>query len=100
MKLLEGGNVFKDDQGQPLTRRISREEIPATVRYLERITGLDFTREKNALDGLPARWLGTTGRKESSGDLDLQVDANEISKEQLTALLGTWARQQGVDANR
>ena len=100
MKLLEGGNVFKDDQGQPLTRRILRAEIPGTVRYLEKITGLDFTTEKNPIDGLPARWLGTTGRKESSGDLDLQVDANEMSKEQLTALLGTWARQQGVDAGR
>jgi hypothetical protein len=100
MKLLEGGNVFKDDQGQPLTRRISRSEIPGTVRYLERITGLDFTTEKNALDGLPARWLGSTGRKDTSGDLDLQVDANEMTKEQLTAKLGTWARQQGVDANR
>jgi hypothetical protein len=100
MKLLEGGNVFKDDQGRPLTRRILRAEIPATVRYLERITGIDFTTEKNPIDGLPSRWLGTTGRKESSGDLDLQVDANEISKEQLTANLATWARQQGVDAGR
>ena len=100
MKLLEGGNVFKDDQGQPQTRRIQRAEIPGTVRYLERITGLDFTTEKNPLDGLPARWLGTTGRKESSGDLDLQVDANEISKEQLISKLQTWTRQQGVDAGR
>lgn len=100
MKLLEGGNVFKDDQGQPLTRRVLQAEIPGTVRYLEQITGLDFTREKNPIDGLPAKWLGTTGRKQSSGDLDLQVDANETSKEQLIAKLGTWARQQGVDANR
>lgn len=100
MKLLEGGNVFKDDQGQPLTRRVLQAEIPGTVRYLEQITGLDFTREKNPIDGLPAKWLGTTGRKQSSGDLDLQVDANETSKEQLTAKLDTWARQQGVDANR
>lgn len=100
MKLLEGGNVFKDAQGQSLTRRIQRTEIPATVRYLERITGLDFTSEKNSLDGLPARWLGSTGRKDTSGDLDLQVDANAISKEQLISKLQTWARQQGVDGDR
>jgi len=100
MKLLEGGNVFKDDKGQPLTRRILRAEIPGTVRWLEQLTGLDFTAEKNPLDGLPARWLGSTGRKADSGDLDLQVDANEITKEQLISKLAAWARKQGVDGNR
>ena len=83
MRIDEGGNVFKDENGQPLTRRINQAEVMPTVQWLEQITGLDFTTEKSPEDGLPARWLGTTGRKPTSGDLDLQVDVNEISKEQL-----------------
>ena len=30
-RLLEGGNVFKDAQGQPLTQRISQGDVPATI---------------------------------------------------------------------
>jgi len=100
MKLLEGGNVFKNDQGQILTQRIAQADIMPTVQWLESITGIDFTTDKDPIDGQPARWLGSTGRKESSGDLDLQIDATEISKEQLIAKLSTWARQQGVDPQK
>lgn len=78
-QLLEGGNVFKGPDKQPLTRRIKLEEIPGTIAYLEKITGLDFTMDKDE-EGVPIKWLGTTGRKEDSGDLDLSVDENEIDK--------------------
>ena len=97
MRLLEGGNVFKNDQGQVVTQRIAQADIMPTVQWLEGITGLDFTTEKDSIDGQPARWLGSTGRKESSGDLDLQIDAGQISKEQLIERLRNWAQQQGVD---
>jgi len=95
--LSEGGNVFKDVEGVPRTRRIQKNEIAPTVSWLEKITGQDFTSEKDPLDGLPLFWAGTTGRKADSGDIDLIVDANKISKEQLQQRLIDWARKQGVD---
>jgi len=88
-KLLEGGNVFKGADKQPLTQRIATADVESTVDYIEKITGLDFTKEKDLDDKKPVKWLGTTGRKEdpdgtfernSSGDLDLSVDANEVDK--------------------
>lgn len=85
--LFEGGNVFKDPATkEPLTRRIKREEIPNTIAYLEKSTGVDFTMDKDEA-GVPIKWLGTTGRKADSGDLDLSVDANEIDKKEFAAKL-------------
>jgi hypothetical protein len=90
-KLLEGGNVFKGADKQPLTQRIATADVESTVAYIEKITGLDFTKEKHLDDKKPVKWLGTTGRKEdadgtfeknSSGDLDLSVDANEVDKKE------------------
>ena len=88
--LSEGGNVFKDKDKKSLTQRIATSDVESTVAYIEKITGLDFTAEKGD-DNKPVKWLGTTGRKEdpdgtfelnSSGDLDLSVDANEMDKEE------------------
>ena len=95
-QLLEGGNVFKDAQGVPLTRRIQKSEIPSTVAWLERLTGLDLTQVKDDT-GIPVKWLGSTGRKADSGDLDLAVDANEITKAELKGLLDNWAQQNKQD---
>lgn len=100
IRLLEGGNVFKNDKGQVITQRIARADIMPTVEWLQGITGIDFTTEKDSIDGQPARWLGSTGRKESSGDLDLQIDATQITKEQLIERLRVWAQQQGVEPQR
>jgi hypothetical protein len=77
MFLLEGGNVFKDAKGQPLTSRISRENVVPTVQWLEQLTGLN----------LQDNMLGTTGRAVTSGDLDLGVDATKISKDVLVKQL-------------
>jgi hypothetical protein len=88
MRLLEGGNVFKDADGNPLTGRINQSDVAATVQWLETLTGLEFPRE---------RWLGSTGRKPTSGDMDMAVDASEISKEQLAAKLTQWAVSHGED---
>ena len=71
MKLFEGGNVFKLADGQSATTRISRENVVPTVQWLEQLTGL------NLVDNM----LGSTGRKETSGDLDLGVDETKISKD-------------------
>lgn len=73
MILKEGGNVFKNADGSEATQRISRDDVVPTVQWLEQLTGL------NLVDNM----LGTTGKKESSGDLDLAVDAEKISKEVL-----------------
>jgi hypothetical protein len=88
LNLLEGGNVFKDAEGQPLTQRITQSDVPATIAWVEQVTGIEFPKE---------RWLGSTGRKPTSGDLDLGVDASEVSKEQLAAHLSEFVTNQGLD---
>ena len=79
--LLEGGNVFKDADGQSLTGRINQSDVPATVAWIEQLTGLQFPRD---------RWLGSTGKAPTSGDMDLAVDTSEMSKEQLASTLTQW----------
>jgi len=71
MRLFEGGNVFKLADGQSATTRISRENVVPTVQWLEKLTGL------NLVDNM----LGSTGRKETSGDLDLGIDETKITKD-------------------
>ena len=88
MQINEGGNVFKDAQGQPLTQRINKNDVPATVAWLEKVTGIDLPQN---------RWLGSTGRAPSSGDLDMAVDIDEINKEQLAAKLTQFIQSQGQD---
>jgi hypothetical protein len=88
MQINEGGNVFKDAQGQPLTQRINRADVPATVDYLEKVTGIKFPQD---------RWLGSTGRAASSGDLDMAVDLNKVNKDQVAAKLSQYIQGQGQD---
>lgn len=85
--LLEGGNVFKDDAGVILTKRINRADVIPTVQWLETVTGLELT----------DHMLGTTGKKESSGDLDLAIDANEVNKNDFANALGEYIKKQGGD---
>ena len=92
----EGGNVFKGPNKEPLTQRINRQDVPATVQWIEQVTGLDFSTNKDD-DGIPTRWLGSTGKAPSSGDLDLAVDLNEVSKEQLAGVLSQFVQSQGLD---
>jgi hypothetical protein len=75
--IAEGGHVFKDQTGAELTQRINRADVEPTVKWLEQLTGLSL------LDNM----LGTTGRKETSGDLDLAVDASKIEKDTLVQVL-------------
>lgn len=84
-QIKEGGNIFKDPISGSLTQRIQRDDVPATVNWIESVTGIKFPTET---------WLGTTGRKSSSGDLDLAVDETKITKEDLVKLL----LSNGVDA--
>ena len=93
--LKEGGNIFKTEQGA-LTQRIATKDVQASIDFIEKITGLTYDEED---------WLGTTGKKNdpdgefeknSSGDLDLNTDANKISKEQLITKLTAWLKSQGI----
>jgi hypothetical protein len=97
MYLNEGGNVFKDAQGRPLTQRIKQADIPSTVSWLETITGLDLSHDRDEA-GIPTKWLGSTGKKPDSGDLDLAVDANEITKAELKGILDAWATKNKQDS--
>lgn len=77
MRLVEGGNVFKTADGSDATQRINRADIAPTVQWLEQLTGL------NLIDNM----LGSTGYKETSGDLDLAVDSKNIDKDTLIQTL-------------
>ena len=84
--LQEGGNVFKNATGQAVTQRINQTDVKPTLAWLEELLpGLD----------LQSNTLGSTGIKDTSGDLDIAVDANVVTKEQLEARLKQWAASHG-----
>ena len=86
MNIFEGGNVFKDGDGRALTQRINQTDVKPTLAWLDlMLPGLD----------LQNNTLGSTGLKPTSGDLDVAVDANRVTKEQLTTRLGQWAQSHG-----
>jgi hypothetical protein len=86
MNLHEGGNVFKDADGRPLTQRINQTDVKPTLAWLdEMLPGLD----------LQNNTLGSTGIKATSGDLDLAVDSASLNKEQLVQQLTQWAQSHG-----
>ena len=90
MNLNEGGNVFKDASGRPLTQRINQTDVKPTLAWLDMmLPDLDLANNT----------LGSTGIKATSGDLDLAIDANKISKEDLVARLTQWAHSQGIKDN-
>jgi hypothetical protein len=86
MNIFEGGNVFKDANGRALTQRINQTDVKSTLAWLEELVpGLD----------LQNNTLGSTGIKTTSGDLDIAVDSQEVTKEQMVAQLGRWAQSHG-----
>lgn len=84
INISEGGNIFKGDLA---TQRINQADVAPTVAWLEKHTGLPLQ------DGM----LGTTGRKDTSGDLDLAVDSRSISKDQLVAKLSAVAKAMNLN---
>ncbi len=87
MKIIaEGGNVFKDADGRSVTQRINQTDVKPTLAWLEELVpGLD----------LQNNTLGSTGIKSTSGDLDIAVDSNKVTKEQMVAQLTRWAQSHG-----
>jgi len=88
--LTEGGNVFKDEQGESMTQRIDLADIRPTVAWLETVTDLPL------LDNM----LGSTGLKPTSGDLDLAVDSSKVDKERFFQQLTNMVQQRGEDPRR
>ena len=88
MQINEGGNVFKDAEGNPRTQRINLSDIRPTVAWLEKITGLSL------IDNM----LGSTGLKPTSGDLDLAVDSTQVDKEQFFQKLASMIQSRGEDS--
>ena len=86
MILLEGGNVFKNADKSPATQRINRIDVPTTVQWLERVTGLSL------MDAM----VGSTGQRDTSGDIDLAIDSNVITKDAVLGTLVNWCKQQGI----
>lgn len=87
MQINEGGNVFRDAQGNSRTQRINLQDIEPTIDWLERVTGLE----------LKTMALGSTGLKPSSGDLDLAVDSTQVDKAQFAQQLANYVSQHGQD---
>lgn len=85
MNIFEGGNVFKDADGRALTQRINQADVKPTLAWLEQLVPLD----------LQNNTLGSTGIKDTSGDLDIAVDATQVTKEQLQQRLEQWAVSHG-----
>ena len=86
--LKEGGNIFKDENKVPLTQRINKADVDPTLKWLEQIVKLDLINHK----------LGTTGKRDTSGDMDIAVDETQVSKEEIIARLKSWTDKNGLNA--
>jgi len=75
-----GGNVFKDSLGNSLTKRISKTDTFTTIKWLENTFSLSF------INNL----VGSTGKKDSTSDIDIAIDENIISKEILIQKINNW----------
>ena len=80
MILNEGGNIFKTATGEPATVRINKADVKPTLKWLEKITKLDHTNHM----------LGSTGGKDTSGDLDVAIDKEKVDKNELVSILQAW----------
>ena len=97
MKLNEGGNVFKTEPEKELiAQRIGTPDVDPTIKWLEKVVGFEIDEQD---------LLGTTGKrthpsgkflKNSSGDLDINTDANKISQQELIDKLTAWCKSQGI----
>jgi hypothetical protein len=79
----EGGNVFK----QFPTTRIYLQDVGNTIKFLSDIIGTNL--QKNL--------LGSTGKRESSGDLDIAINENKMTKVQLYDILANWCMERNLN---
>jgi hypothetical protein len=81
--LIEGGNVFKQNP----TQRINLTDIKPTIDFLSNIVGSDLM--KNL--------LGSTGKRETSGDLDIAINETKMSKVKLYDVLASWCMERNLN---
>jgi hypothetical protein len=81
--IIEGGNVFKTNP----TVRINLENIIPTVDFLSGIIGINL---RNNL-------LGSTGKRPSSGDLDIGVPETKMSKDEVYRKLADWCEERNLN---
>jgi len=81
--IVEGGNVFKQNP----TTRIQLANIKPTVDMLSNIVGINLNR----------CLLGSTGKRESSGDLDIAVNSQKYTKDELTSILSNWCEERNLN---
>ena len=77
--IVEGGNVFTVNP----TVRIQLANIKPTIDMLSNIVGINLN--KNL--------LGSTGKRESSGDLDIAINLQKYTKDEITDLLIKWCEE-------
>ena len=87
--LNESGNIFKAAEGGSETIRIKREDVDPTLVWLEDFLGINLVNFK----------LGTTGKKETSGDLDIAIDKNKVTKDDLVKKLKIWLDKNHPELN-
>ena len=80
--LQEGGNIFKTPEGTSATTRIVRADIVPTLRILEPAVQISL------VDNV----LGSAGKKAQSGDIDVSVDPEQITKDELMRKLTQWVQ--------
>ena len=85
-RLNEGGNIFKGADKQPVTSRIDKNSIGPSLKMLEKILGFKLN-----------NWLGSTGKKETSGDVDIGVDVTQHDRKEIANHLKAWAKEQGLN---
>lgn len=81
--VVEGGNVFKANP----TQRIDLANIKPTVDFLSNIVGIN----------LMGNLLGSTGKRPSSGDLDIAILDSKISKIKLYDILAQWCQERNLN---
>lgn len=86
--IIEGGAALKDAS----TNRIKKEDIPATLKYVAKISGIKVK------DLHP---LGSTGKTATSGDIDLAVSMQDYDPEKIhNNIIGHLVDALGGDKER
>jgi len=78
--LNEGGNVFKNTEYD--TQNIDKDNIAPTIKKFIEDLGKIFPNKKSTFNSLndTSNWLGSTGRKPQSGDVDLAYSSEYFFK--------------------
>ena len=78
--IFEGGNVFKNTEFD--TQNIVLDNVAPTIKQLVNDLGKIFPNKKSTFNLLndKSNWLGSTGRKPQSGDVDIAYSSEYFFK--------------------